>query len=280
MKVDLLIDNCGQLVTLATPAGSSGPRRGAAMCDLVIIENGAVAVAAGRILQTGPSRDLSARYQSPARIDAGGRLVVPGFVDPHTHLPWAGDRAAEFEMRIGGATYLQIMAAGGGIVRTVSDTRAATLSELVTETRARLARMLAHGTTTAEAKTGYGLNVADELKQLEAIAALQPAPDGEQANVSHAALSSAALNRATPRREQPVDLVPTFLGAHAVPVEYAGRPDEYVEERGSGAWSRASWPTWSYWMRPIIACSAIGLGRTWPGQSVIKRGKVVAGSDS
>ncbi len=126
MKIDLLVDNCGQLVTLASSAGTSGPRRGVAMRDLGLIENGAVAVAAGRILETGPEPRLEPRYQARTRIDAGGRAVVPGFVDPHTHLPWAGDRAAEFEMRIGGATYMQIMAAGGGIARTVSDTRSAT----------------------------------------------------------------------------------------------------------------------------------------------------------
>ena len=118
-------------------------------------------------------------------------------------------------MRIGGATYMQIMAAGGGIARTVADTRAASLAELVAETRARLDRMLAYGTTTAEAKTGYGLNVPDELKQLDAIAELQ--------------------------RTHPVDLVPTFLGAHAVPPEYRGRTDAYVDlvvdEMLPAAWS-------------------------------------------
>ena len=132
-------------------------------------------------------------------------------------------------MRIGGATYMQIMAAGGGIARTVADTRAASLADLVAETRARLDRMLAFGTTTAEAKTGYGLNVADELKQLDAIAELQ--------------------------RTHPVDLVPTFLGAHAVPPEYRGRTDAYVDlvvdEMLPAAWAHwqslrsdfdANWP--------------------------------------
>ena len=159
-RADLLIHNIGQLATLAGP---SGPRRGSAMRELSIIEDGAVAIADGRIAATGKSRDLRAAFRARATLDAGGRAVVPGFVDPHTHLPWAGHRAAEFEMRIGGATYMQIMAAGGGITRTVADTRAASLADLVAETRARLDRMLAYGTTTAEAKTGYGLNVADEL---------------------------------------------------------------------------------------------------------------------
>ena len=141
-------------------------------------------------------------YNTTDRLDAGGRAVVPGFVDPHTHLPWAGDRAAEFELRIAGATYMEIMAAGGGIARTVEATRRASVVQLVSESRARLDRMLAHGTTTVEAKSGYGLTAEDEMKQLEAIAVLQ--------------------------RSHPVDLVPTFLGAHAVPPEYRGRADDYV----------------------------------------------------
>ena len=202
MHADLLIHNIGQLITLA---GAPGPRRGAAMRELGVSEDAALAVADGRVLAVGRSAELRATVQAHAVVDAGGRAVIPGFVDPHTHLPWAGHRAAEFEMRIGGATYMQIMAAGGGIVRTVSDTRAASLETLVAETRSRLDRMLDYGTTTAEAKTGYGLNVKDELKQLDALAALQ--------------------------RSHPIDLAPTFLGAHAVPAEYRGRADAYV---GSG----------------------------------------------
>ncbi len=120
MQADLLIDNIGQLVTLAGPAG---PRRGTAIRELAIVEDAALAVADGRVLAVGPSADLRAAVQAREALDAGGRAVIPGFVDPHTHLPWAGHRAAEFELRIGGATYMQIMAAGGGIVRTVSDTR-------------------------------------------------------------------------------------------------------------------------------------------------------------
>jgi imidazolonepropionase len=200
MRADLLIRNIGQLVTLCGPAG---PRRGAGLRELNLILGGAVAVRDGRILRVGADRDVSGSIRARRTINAGGRVVMPGFVDPHTHLPWVGERAAEFEMRVGGATYMQIMAAGGGIARTMMDTRRATLQGLVRETRSRLDRMLAYGTTTAEAKTGYGLDVSAELKQFDAIAELHG---------SH-----------------PVDLVPTFLGAHAVPPEYRNQPDSYVE---------------------------------------------------
>jgi imidazolonepropionase len=203
MPIDLLIHNIGQLVTLAGASRAPGPRRGAAMRDLGIIAGGAIAIAEEQIVAAGPEADVAPRFRARRRLDAGGKAVIPGFVDPHTHLPWAGDRAAEFEQRIGGATYMEIMAAGGGIVRTVNETRRAGLDRLIVETRTRLDRMLAHGTTTVEAKTGYGLSVADEIKQLEVIAALQ--------------------------RTHPVDLVPTFLGAHATPPEYAGRTDDYVD---------------------------------------------------
>jgi imidazolonepropionase len=226
MPVDLLVHNIAQLVTLA---GSAGSRRGRAMRELGIIERGAVAIAGGRVVAIGPEVQLIAAVQPVETLDAGGRAVIPGFVDPHTHLPWAGHRAHEFELRIGGATYMEIMAAGGGIVRTVTDTRAASLDHLVSETADRVKRMLIHGTTTAEAKTGYGLNVPDELKQLESIACLQ--------------------------RRGPLDLVPTFLGAHAVPAEYRGRTDAYVdlvvEETLPAAWGKwqeirgtfpAGWP--------------------------------------
>ncbi len=200
MRADLLIYNIGQLATLAGPPG---PRRGAAMRDLGLMTHAALAVAGERIAAVGPNDALAATVEPAATLDAGGCAVIPGFVDPHTHLPWVGHRAAEFEMRIGGATYMQIMAAGGGIARTVAETRAAPLATLVAETRGRLDRMLAHGTTTAEAKTGYGLNLSDELKQLDSIAGLQ--------------------------RTHPVDLVPTFLAAHAVPPEYQGRTEAYVD---------------------------------------------------
>jgi imidazolonepropionase len=200
MQADLLIRNIGQLLTFAGP---NGPRRGAQLREINLVAGGAVAIRDRRILAAGADRDVTVSYRARRVFDAGGRVVMPGFVDPHTHLPWSGERAVEFEMRVGGATYMQIMAAGGGIARTMNDTRRATLQSLVAETSSRLDRMMVHGTTTAEAKTGYGLDVAGELKQLDAIAELQS---------SH-----------------PMDLVPTFLGAHAVPPEYRDRPDAYVE---------------------------------------------------
>jgi imidazolonepropionase len=200
MEVDLLIHNASQLLTLVSPGGA---KQGAAMGDLGIIPDGAVAILDGRIVTVGPSAELRDQVHAGRQVDAGGRVVMPGFVDPHTHLVWAGERADEFGMRVAGATYMEIMAAGGGIMSTVRHTRAATMDSLVAETRPRLDRMLAHGTTTVEIKTGYGLNVQDELKQLAVIRRLQ--------------------------EESPATLVPTFLGAHAVPAEYKDRADEYVE---------------------------------------------------
>jgi imidazolonepropionase len=200
VQADLLIYNAAQLLTVASP---QGPKRGGAMGDLGIIDDGAVAIQDGRVLGTGPSDELSSQVEAAHRLDAGGRVVMPGFVDAHTHLVWAGARAGEFEMRVAGASYMQIMEAGGGIMSTVRHTRAAPVDELVAQTRPRLERMLAHGTTTVEIKTGYGLSTGDELKQLQAIRRLQA--------------------------ESPSTLVPTFLGAHAVPAECQGRADAYVD---------------------------------------------------
>ncbi len=173
------------------------------MTDVGLIPDGAVAVADGEVVAVGPTHELGAQYTACEVIDASGKVVCPGFVDPHTHLVYAGDRVAEFEMRIQGATYLEIMEAGGGIVSTTRATRAATIDELVVASRPRLDMMLALGTATAEVKTGYGLDTQSELNMLMAAAAL---------DATH-----------------PADLVPTFLGAHAVPPEYGGRADEYVD---------------------------------------------------
>ena len=143
------------------------------------------------------------QYDGATTLDAQGKLVTPGLVDPHTHLIWAGDRADEFERRIAGATYQEIMAEGGGIVRTVEATRAADLATLVEQSKARLVTMLAHGTTTVEIKTGYGLTTESEIAMLNAAALLDS--------------------------EHPVDVALTFLGAHAIPREYADNPDGYVD---------------------------------------------------
>ena len=200
MDADLLVYNAAQVLTVASPGG---PKRGSAMGELGIVSGGAVAVRDGRVLAVGSTAALREQVQAAQTLDAGGRVVIPGFVDPHTHLVWAGERADEFEMRVAGASYMEIMARGGGIMSTVRHTRAASVDDLVTQTQPRLERMLAHGTTTVEIKTGYGLNTPDELKQMAAIRRLQAGT--------------------------PATLVPTFLGAHAVPAEFMGRTDEYVD---------------------------------------------------
>jgi imidazolonepropionase len=200
MPTDLVVHSSRQLLTLACEAS---PKRGPAMGELGIIEDGAVAVQGDRIVVVGTTEDVLAEVGSAAQtIDASGKVVLPGFVDPHTHVVFAGDRASEFELRLQGAAYMEILAAGGGIMNTVRATRAATLADIVAQSRKRLDRMLTQGTTAAEAKTGYGLDTENELKMLEAIRVLDSA--------------------------HPVDLVPTFLGAHAIPAEYKGRTEEYV----------------------------------------------------
>ena len=197
-RADLIIHSASQLLTL-----SGGPQRGGSLGNLGIIEDGAIAVSDGDILAVGSTDEIQRRFSTQRTIDAGGSVVLPGFVDPHTHLIFAGDRAAEFEMRIAGASYMEIMDAGGGIISTVKQTRAASIDSLVTQARLRLNRMLAHGTTTAEAKTGYGLELETELKMLQAILLLND--------------------------EGPIELTPTFLGAHALPPEFTDAGEEGYE---------------------------------------------------
>jgi imidazolonepropionase len=168
-----------------------------------MIEDGAVLIRDRKIVATGHSVDLLAAYPDEPRLDASGCAVLPGFVDPHTHIVWAGDRAAEFEMKMAGAKYMEILAAGGGILSTVRKTREASVETLITETRPRLERMFAYGTTTAEAKTGYGLETNVELRLLQAILALDAAG--------------------------PIELAPTFLGAHAIAPEFKGNPQGYTD---------------------------------------------------
>ncbi len=199
MKIDLLIHNAAQL---AGCIKSDQPLRGTQMGDAGILTGGAVAVDAGFIVAVGDSADLSGRFQAKRQLNAAGKTVCPGFVDSHTHLVYGGDRVNEFEMRIQGASYMEIMAAGGGIRSTMRQTRAALLPALVESARRRLDQMLALGATTIEIKSGYGLDTATEIKMLQAV---------ERLDLSH-----------------PCDLIPTFLGGHTVPPEYADDGEGYV----------------------------------------------------
>src|SRR5437762_8381338 len=160
-QADLIVHNAGQLVTCAS---DGKPKRGAAMLDVGIIEDGAVAITDGNFVAVGRSADILREFQSDKDIDAEGRAVCPGFVDPHTHIVYAGDRLDEFELKIKGADYLEIQAKGGGIISTVKKTRAAPVDELIESGKVRLDKMLACGTTTCEIKTGYGLDTESELK--------------------------------------------------------------------------------------------------------------------
>lgn len=192
---------------LATIAGKNEPRKRKEMSELGIIEDGSVWIENGVIAAIGTTEELERQYGDRASeaeiIDATGRLVTPGLVDPHTHVAYGGSREREFEMRLEGATYMEIMNAGGGIHATTRMTREATEDELVEQTLRRLDSFLKHGVTTVEGKSGYGLDLETELKQLRAMKRL---------NETH-----------------PIDLVPTFMGAHAVPQEYKGNEDEYID---------------------------------------------------
>lgn len=184
-----------------------GPRAGSAMREIPIIEDAALLVADGRIAWFGPAdqtpSDVAATLDGGAIVSADGGCVIPGLIDCHTHVPFAGDRVNEFVRRINGESYLSILESGGGIRVTTAAVRAASIDDLVEENLPRLERMLAHGITTCECKSGYGLDPEHELKQLQAIREL--------------------------RHRQPVELIPTYLGAHATPEEFAGRPDEFLD---------------------------------------------------
>nr|WP_252263927.1 imidazolonepropionase [Paracidobacterium acidisoli] len=198
-KGDLLVMNAAQVVTLAGPARA---RTGGEMRELGIVGGGAMLVRDGRIAAVGMLAEMEPQTEHPEIVDAGGRIVTPGFVDAHTHLVFAGNRADEFEKRCAGMTYRQIAAEGGGICSTVRRTRAASEAELAASAERYARWFLAGGTTTVEAKSGYGLTVEDELKILRVIR---------------------RVGETTPLR-----CVPTFLGAHEIPEEYAGQADEYV----------------------------------------------------
>ncbi len=201
VEIDLLIRD-GQVVTAAH---GTCPVRGRDMQELEVIERGWVACAGERIAAVGPRASVENQVEVTSRtqvIDAQGKVVTPGLIDPHTHLIFGGSREDEFYLRARGADYMEIMEAGGGILSSVRATRSASLEELVASGRQRLQWMLQMGVTTVECKSGYGLDLQTELKQLEAVRILQ--------------------------QEQPVELVPTFLGAHAWPPEYEGNQEGYV----------------------------------------------------
>ncbi len=201
ISADLVVAGCRELVTCVGPL----PKRGPALRQIGAVENGWLASSRGAIVYAGDEagfRAAVAPEPGAVTIDARGLTALPGFVDAHTHLPFAGDRAEEFGLRIQGWTYQQLAERGLGIQTTVKATRAASLDDLVALTLGRLDRMLLSGTTTVEAKSGYGLNLEDEIKQLEAV-------------------------RAAAARH-PVDVVPTFMGAHDVAPEYRDRRADYV----------------------------------------------------
>jgi imidazolonepropionase len=201
-SADFVIEHADLVATCAGPA----PRRGAAQGEIGALHDAAVAAQGGRIVYVGAQSELaSAVALDPraTRIDARGCSVVPGFVDPHTHLIYAGDRSDELQQRLAGASYASIAAAGGGILSTVHATRTASEGSLEASATRRLDQMLACGTTSCEVKSGYGLTTDSELKLLRVARALD--------------------------HFHPIDVVPTFMGAHDVPPEFRGRPDAYVE---------------------------------------------------
>ncbi len=201
-SADLVVTNCNQLITCKGPI----PKRKEALQDIGCITDATIASLDGTIIFIGTEKECHNEVslnKNGVQIDGKGKIGLPGFVDSHTHLPFAGSREDEFLLRLKGFTYLQLAAKGLGIQTTVKATRQASSQELLSLCLSRLDSMLLHGTTTAEAKSGYGLNTKDELKQLKVI---------KEANRMH-----------------PIDLASTFLGAHEIPMEYKSNKSEYIE---------------------------------------------------
>ncbi|PFM99754.1 imidazolonepropionase [Bacillus cereus] len=205
MTKPIWIKHAAQLATLTSEI--KGPRSKEFMSELGLIEDGSLWIENGLIQAVGTTKEIEERYAEKLHtadvVDASNHLVTPGLVDPHTHVVYGGSREREFEMRLEGATYMDIMNAGGGIHATTRMTREATEEELIQQTAHRLDSFLAHGVTTVEGKSGYGMNLETELKQLRVMKKLQE---------KHA-----------------IDIVPTFMGAHAVPPEFKGKEDEFVD---------------------------------------------------
>lgn len=200
MEVDLIIKNASELLTLQ---GTDQPARDEFLGALGVIENGSVAIKDDTIIEIGKEEEISEEYEGK-EINARNNVVMPGFIDAHTHLVFAGARENELSLKIRGISYKAIAERGGGIQKTVQMTREASKEELVQQAEKRLDEMLKYGTTTIEAKSGYGLNVEDEIKMLEVIQELDQA--------------------------HPIDIIPTFLGAHEIPKEYKEEPEEYVKK--------------------------------------------------
>lgn len=203
-NINLFIINIKQLITLDRKYGV--PRIGENMSKLGIINNGAIAINNKKIDFIGTTKELKANYEIKENskiIDASNKLVTPGFVDPHTHIIFAGSRERELQMKLKGLSYLEILESGGGILSTVKKTRKASKKELIENGVKILDKMMEYGTTTIETKSGYGLNINDELKSLRVIKDL---------NERH-----------------PIEIISTFLGAHAVPPEYKDNTEKYVD---------------------------------------------------
>ncbi|MCY8908687.1 imidazolonepropionase [Bacillus atrophaeus] len=197
-QIDMILINIGQLLTME----SSGPRTGKSMQDLHVIEDAVIGIDNQKIVFAG-KKGAEAEYAAADIIDCGGRLVTPGLVDPHTHLVFGGSREKELNLKIQGMSYLDILSQGGGILSTVKHTREASEEDLLQKGHFHLKRMLSYGTTTAEVKSGYGLEKETEFKQLRVAKKLH--------------------------ESQPIDLVSTFMGAHAIPPEDKDSPDEFLD---------------------------------------------------
>lgn len=201
----IFIRNANEVITLK--GGSSSPITGNKMKELQIINNGSVWLECGKIKAVGGDAEVFQQYQNRINeatiIDAKGKIVMPGLVDPHTHLVYAGSRENEFNKRLHGSSYMEIMNAGGGIHATTMATREASFEQLFNESKKRLDSFLLHGVTTVEAKSGYGLSIDSEIKQLEV---------AKELNQTH-----------------PIDIISTFMGAHAIPIQYKKVPEQYVD---------------------------------------------------
>lgn len=200
MKVDLIIHNCSQIASMF----SGGlPKTGASMNDAGILKDAAIAIKDGKIVDIGKATEILANYQSDEHVDAQAGIITPAFVDPHSHPVFVHTREAEFAMRLAGASYVEISKAGGGIRSTIASTKDADEELLFELAKKRIHKMISLGTTTLEAKSGYGLDTASELKQLRVIKALDD--------------------------ELPIDIVPTFMGAHEYPAEYKDDHEAYIQ---------------------------------------------------